>query len=249
MKTNSMLALVAGLIAFAANAQAASTTVFAVVPGTSNGSNGNLNKFLGQTFTTGSESSQKIETLDLYLNKGGLGTANFTLVLFNTTGSAGAYAASASAGGSALGASSLTAANALFSHTYSNAILGDVALNHTVFDVTTFDWTIQANTVYMIGVLAETTQSAKWTTNSDTSNLSGYLSGFAGMNRQSITTLVATRHAAAITTTAGATTSAVPEPSSHLALLALGTTGLLTRRRIKRRAEADLEGRSAWFPA
>ena len=34
----------------------------------------------------------------------------------------------------------------------------------------------------------------------------------------------------------GGATSAVPEPSSHLALLALGSVGLLTRRRLKRAA-------------
>jgi len=58
---------------------------------------------------------------------------------------------------------------ARLSHTCSNGILGGFALDHTFFDVTTFDWIIQANTVCMTGVLAEATQSVKWTINSDTS--------------------------------------------------------------------------------
>jgi hypothetical protein len=247
MESKIILALVAGIIGLTASATPAqaSTTVYNVVPGTSNGSANNLN-FIGQAFTTSGDSNQKIETLDLYLSRYGLTeTENFRLALFNAKFSASlnAYRPSATPGGVTLRYGELDTTNALYSKSYSNADLGSIRYtSHTVFDVSTYNWNVEPNTVYMIGLLAleAPSPSAKWTLNTDTGTHpgNGFVSGYSGMNGlvyspfdQLPTALTA--FDAVITTT---TTTAVPEASTSLGLLALSACGLLTRRRTNRKA-------------
>ena len=171
------------------------------------GSKNNAGVYIGQSFN--SDTNTLLTSASLEMNRNGLSIADFTLNLYAATGTPNNYFAAGS---------SLAAA------TFSNAILNDTTF--TFYDFTNLNWALTPNTVYMIGIASETTATVKWSLNSSATKNSatGFISGYSGYNAQEGGNVDNGLH--------GATITAVPEPSTHIAFgLAAAGMWLLVRRR------------------
>jgi hypothetical protein len=186
---------VAAACLLASSSVARAGTVYEVntTGATQTGSKNNSGVYIGQAFNSGTNTL--LTTASLQINREGLATADFTLNLHLTTGSANAY---------------FKDGNSLAAVTFSNSILS--TSTGAFHQFTNLNWTLTPNTVYMIGIGSESAATVKWTLNQsgtqDTST--GFITGYAGYNAQEGTNVDNGRH--------GATITAVPEPSTVVAL-------------------------------
>jgi len=192
-----------------ASSIASAGTVYEVttVGATQTGSKNNAGVYIGQSFNSGTNTL--LTSVSLEMNRNALAIADFVLELRATTGTPGNYFAS---GGP------------LASGTFSNSVLSDSLA--TSYTFTNLNWTLSPSTVYMIGVASESTATVKWTLNQSATqdNTTGFITGYSGYNAQEGSNVDNGLH--------GATITAVPEPSTSLAV-GLATAGmwLLARRR------------------
>ncbi len=194
--------ILAATVASASNVYEVNTT-----GATSSGSKNNSGVYIGQSFN--SDTNTLLTSASLEMNRNGLSIANFTLNLYAATGTPNSYFATGSS---------------LADATFSNSILNDTTF--TFYDFTNLNWALAPNTVYMIGIASESTATVKWSLNSSATKNSatGFISGYSGYNAQAGVNVDNGLH--------GATITAVPEPSTHLAFgLAAAGMWLLARRR------------------
>ena len=171
------------------------------------GSKNNGGVYIGQAFNSGTNT--QLTSASLEINRNGLTTGNFTVNLHLASGVPGAY---------------LTAGSSLASTTLSNAVLSeDVQTFYTV----SMNWALTPNTVYMIGIVGESTATVKWNLNQSTTKNSstGFITGYDGYNAQAGSGVDNGLH--------GATITAVPEPSTAVLALAAGGCAWLMRRRTR----------------
>jgi hypothetical protein len=174
---------------------------------TATGSKNNSGVYIGQSFNSGTNTL--LTSVSLEMNRNALAIADFVLELRATTGTPGNYFASGSP---------------LASGTFSNSILSDSLA--TSYTFTNLNWTLSPSTVYMIGIASESTATVKWTLNQSATqdNTTGFITGYSGYNAQEGSNVDNGLH--------GATITAVPEPSTCLAVgLATAGTWVLARRR------------------
>jgi hypothetical protein len=174
---------------------------------TQTGSKNNDGVFIGQSFNSGTNTL--LTSASLEINRNGLAIANFTLKLFEATGTANNYFATGSS---------------LADATFSNSILSDTEF--TFYDFTNLNWALSPNTVYMIGVASGSTATVKWSLNQSATKDSstGFITGYSGYNAQAGGNVDNGLH--------GATITAVPEPSTHLVVsIAAAGMWLMARRR------------------
>jgi len=188
---------------------ASAGTVYEVnnIGATTQGSKNNAGVSIGQSFN--SDTNTLLTSASLEMNRNGLSIADFTLKLYAATGTPNNYFATGSS---------------LASATFSNAILNDTTF--TFYDFTNLNWALTPNTVYMIGIASESTATVKWSLNSSATkdSATGFISGYSGYNAQEGGNVDNGLH--------GATITAVPEPSTHLAVgIAAVGMWLLSRRR------------------
>jgi len=194
--------ILAATVASAGNVYEVNTTGATTV-----GSKNNAGVYIGQSFN--SDTNTLLTSASLEMNRNGLSIADFTLNLYAATGTPNNYFATGSS---------------LASATFSNAILNDTTF--TFYDFTNLNWALTPNTVYMIGIASETTATVKWSLNSSATkdSATGFIAGYSGYNSQEGVNVDNGLH--------GATITAVPEPSTHLAVgLAAVGMWLLARRR------------------
>ena len=194
--------ILAATVASASNVYEVNTT-----GATSSGSKNNSGVYIGQSFN--SDTNTLLTSASLEMNRNGLSIANFTLNLYAATGTPNSYFATGSS---------------LADATFSNSILNDTTF--TFYDFTNLNWALAPNTVYMIGIASESTATVKWSLNSSATkdSATGFISGYSGYNSQEGSNVDNGLH--------GATITAVPEPSTHLAVgLAAMGMWLLARRR------------------
>ena len=171
------------------------------------GSKNNANVSIGQSFNSGTNTL--LTSASLEINRNALSIANFTLNLHAATGTPNSY---------------FETGNSLAAATFSNAILSDTTF--TFYEFPNLNWDLSPNTVYMIGIASESTATVKWSLNSSATkdSTTGFISGYSGYNSQEGVNVDNGLH--------GATITAVPEPSTHLAVgLAAVGMWLLARRR------------------
>lgn len=200
-----------GLFLLTAAAGRAQTFVDYQVTGGS-GSKNNAGSLIGQSFTTNA-SATAISSLNLFVNRNLLADANFTLSLYATSGSAGAYVPS---GG------------ALFSQTFSNTILSEST--GTSYTFSGLNWSVAGSTTYLVAVESSVAAAIKWTVNTGTGgDVASLISGTSGQNRYFSSGSPGAGTLFAMT----ATTTSIPEPSTYAALAgaAAMSLALLRRRR------------------
>ncbi|MBU6223078.1 MAG: PEP-CTERM sorting domain-containing protein [Planctomycetes bacterium] len=190
-------------------AVASANTVYEVntTGATQTGSKNNSGVYIGQSFNSGTNTL--LTSASLEINRNGLSIADFTLNLYAATGSPGNY---------------FKTGSSLADATFSNSILSDSLA--TSYEFTNLNWALSPNTVYMIGVASESTATVKWTLNQSATKDSstGFITGYSGYNAQEGSNVDNGLH--------GATITAVPEPSTHLALgIAAAGMWLMARRR------------------
>lgn len=167
----------------------------------------NNDVYIGQSFNSGTNTL--LTSASLEINRNGLAIANFTLKLHEATGTPNNY---------------FKTGSSLADATFSNSILSDTLF--TFYEFTNLNWALSPNTVYMIGVASESTPTVKWSLNQSASKNSstGFITGYSGYNAQEGSNVDNGLH--------GATITAVPEPSTHLALgIAAAGMWLMARRR------------------
>lgn len=167
----------------------------------------NNDVYIGQSFNSGTNTL--LTSASLEINRNGLAIANFTLKLHEATGTPNNY---------------FKTGSSLADATFSNSILSDTLF--TFYEFTNLNWALSPNTVYMIGVASESTPTVKWSLNQSASKNSstGFITGYSGYNAQEGSNVDNGLH--------GATITAVPEPSTHLALgIAAAGMWLMAQRR------------------
>ena len=194
---------------FLAATVASAGTVYEVntTGATAQGSKNNAGVSISQSFNSGTNTL--LTSASLEISRNNLSIADFTLNLHAATGTPNSYFETGS---------SLAAA------TFSNAILSDTTF--TFYEFPNLNWNLSPNTVYMIGIASESTATVKWSLNSSATkdSATGFISGYSGYNSQEGGNVDNGLH--------GATITAVPEPSTHLAVgLAAVGMWLLARRR------------------
>jgi len=190
------------LLLVAATASAGTVYEVNTTGATQTGSKNNDGVFIGQSFNSGTNTL--LTSASLEINRNGLAIANFTLKLFEATGTANNYFATGSS---------------LADATFSNSILSDT-------EFTNLNWALSPNTVYMIGVASGSTATVKWSLNQSATkdSTTGFITGYSGYNAQAGGNVDNGLH--------GATITAVPEPSTHLVVgIAAAGMWLLARRR------------------
>jgi len=199
--------LVSALLACSSGAWAGTVYEVNTTGATEVGSKNN-DVYIGQAFNSGTNTL--LTAASLQINRNELAVADFTLNLRLAVGTPGNYLAT---GGS------------LASGTFSNSILSQDL--QTFYEFTGLNWPLSPQTVYMIGIDAESSPSVKWTLNQSVvrNSSTGFITGYAGYNSQRNNVVDNGLH--------GATITAVPEPST-LAVAAAAVAGLwlATRRRL-----------------
>lgn len=195
-----MHALRIAILLLLAPATAVAGTAYEVISAgaTQLGSKNNAGVYIGQSFNSGTNTL--LTSAAIGINRNGLSTADFTLNLQLATGSPGAYFASGTP---------------LQSLTVSNAVLSDTT--NTTYTFNDLNWAVDPQTVYMIGIASESSDTVKWTLNQSATrdNSTGFITGFSGYNAQEGTNVDNGLHIATI--------NAVPEPSTW----AIAVTGML----------------------
>ncbi|MGB8853393.1 MAG: hypothetical protein WCC69_07510 [Pirellulales bacterium] len=190
-------------------------TVYEVntVGATAVGGKNNQNTYIGQAFNSGTNTLLTAATLEI--NRNGLAIADFTLNLHEAAGSPGAY---------------LKTGSSLAAITMSNSVLS--TSTQSSYTITNLNWVLTPNTVYMLGIASESTETVKWTLNQSATRDSstGFITGYQGYNAEAGGNVDDGLH--------GATISAVPEPSAVALAAVAGVAVMLVRFR-KRSARAD----------
>jgi hypothetical protein len=171
------------------------------------GSKNNAGVSIGQSFNSGTNTL--LTSASLEINRNALSIADFTLNLHAATGTPNSY---------------FETGSSLADATFSNSILSNTLF--TFYEFTNLNWNLSPNTVYMIGIASESTATVKWSLNSSATkdSATGFISGYSGYNSQEGGNVDNGLH--------GATITAVPEPSTHLAVgIAVAGIWLLARRR------------------